>query len=260
MRFTVLTYGKMDLPKNMLIEGETTDFFPIPIWGVLLQTEGHNVIYDLGCMEHAMEPGYWSEMQKERDPYYEGEPVEDQLAKVGLTCDDIDTIVVSHLHSDHFGLITKFTNADVYVTEEEWIVAAKKAFGSADVRDNPTGPYYYRCMSAPVKQYHWVKIGEDFDLFEGLHIVTLPGHTPNLLGMLVTVDSGKKYLFTSDAVYTPINAGPPIHMPGVLSDPEPYRESMEKAIRIAQENDAQIMYGHWMPFFDELKKCPEWYE
>lgn len=262
MRFTVLHYGTMQLPKSMLIAGETDDLFPIPIWGILMQTEGHNVIYDLGCMHDCMEK-YWSESQKARDPYEEGESVQDQLAKVGLTCDDIDTIVVSHLHSDHFGLITEFHNADVYVPEEEWIKAAKLAFGSANVRETPTGPYYYRCMSSPVKQYHYVKRDEDFELFEGLRVVTLPGHTPNLLGIVVTTDSGERYLFGSDAVYTPINVGPPIVMPGwpeTLADADAYRASLEKASRIAREEGAKIMYSHWYDFFNTLKKCPEWYE
>lgn len=260
MRFTVLDYGVMDLPKNMLIEGETTDFWPIPIWGVLMQTDGHNVIFDLGCMTDAMGEG-WSDFQKERDPYRENpKSVHDQLAEVGLTAEDIDTIVVSHLHSDHFGLITEFPNATVYVPEEEWVQAAKAAFGSSDVRENPSGPYYYKCMSAPVKKYEFVRVGEDREILPGLQIVTLPGHTPNLLGVLVTVDSGKKYLFGSDAIYTPINVGPPIHLPGVLANPEAYQASMEKAIDLAEREGAQIMYSHWMPFYEQLDKCPVWYE
>lgn len=260
MRFTILEYGVMELPKNMLIEGETTDMVPIPIWGVLVQTEGHNIIYDLGCMEECMEK-YWSESQKIRDPYYPNkEGIDGLLAKVGLKCADVDTVIVSHLHSDHFGLITRFPHADVYVTEEEWVIAMKKAFGSIQARQTPMGPYYFRCMSAPVKEYHFVKKGEDFQLFQGLEIITLPGHVSNLLGMKITTDSGAKFLFGSDAVYTPINIGPPLTLPGVISDPENYRASMAKVARIADEDNAQILYSHYMPFFETLKKCPEWYK
>lgn len=244
----------------MLIAGETDDMVAIPIWGVLMQTDNHNVIYDLGCMENCMEE-YWSESQKERDPYRENKiGMEGLLAQIGLTCEDVDTVIVSHLHSDHFGLITKFPHADVYVTEEEWIIAMKKAFGSIEPRNTPIGPYYYRCMSAPVKQYHFVKKGEDFELFPGLEIITLPGHVINLLGMKVTTDSGEKYLFGSDAVYTPVNIGPPLTLPGVISDPENYKASMEKVVSIAQNEEAKILYSHYMPFFNTLKKCPEWYE
>lgn len=261
MRFTILNYGTMQLPKNMLIDGETTDLWPIPIWGILMQSEGRNIIFDLGCMKNAMQEGYWSAFQQERDPYEENpEGIDGMLAKVGLTCADIDTVVVSHLHSDHFGLISEFPQVEAYVPEEEWVVAMKRAFGTSAAREEPTGPYYYRTMSSPVKQYHLVKAGEDQDVCEGLRIITLPGHTPNLLAILVTTDSGEKYLFPSDAVYTPVNAGPPIHLPGVLSNAEAYRASMERAIEIAEAEGAHLMYSHWMPFFDTLKKCPEWYE
>lgn len=260
MKFTILEYGVMDLPENMLVAGASEEKVPIPIWGVLLQTDGHNVIYDLGCMEECMEK-HWSESQKIRDPYRENKKgIDGLLAEVGLTCEDIDTIIVSHLHSDHFGLITRFPHADVYVTEEEWVVAMKKAFGSSKPRETPIGPYYYRCMSAPVKEYHFVKKGEDFELFPGLEIITLPGHVANLLGIKVTLDSGEKYLFGSDAVYTPVNIGPPITLPGVLSDPETYRASLEKVADIKEKENVHVMYSHYMPFFDTLKKCPEWYE
>ena len=260
MRFTILNYGSMDLPKNMLIEGETTDMVNIPVWGALLQTDGHNIVYDLGCMEDCMEK-YWSESQKVRDPYYENkEGMEGLLAKVGLKCEDIDTVIVSHLHSDHFGLITKFPHADVYVTDEEWSLAMKKAFGSIKPRETPIGPYYYRCMSAPVKEYHFIKKDEDFELFPGLELITLPGHVANLIGLKVTTDSGEKFLFCSDAVYTPTNITPKLTLPGVISDPENYKASMAKVKNIAEKEGAQILYSHYMPFFKTLKQCPEWYE
>lgn len=259
-RFTIIKYGDMDLPRNMLVEGESAEFVRIPIWGALIQTEGHNVLYDLGCMEECMEK-YWSESQKIRDPFYADEKgIDGQLAELGLTVEDIDTVIVSHLHSDHFGLITRFAHADVYVTEEEWVLAMKKAFGSIEPRNTPIGPYYFRCMSAPVKQYHFVKLGEEIDLFDGIRIISLPGHTVNLLGLLVTTGSGAKYIMGSDAVYTPVNIGPPIVLPGVIADKAGYRASLEKVAALQKKENATILYSHYMPFFDTLKKCPEWYE
>ena len=93
MKFTILTYGYEKMDTNGMFANDTIAtasnpncphrLMDIPIWGILIQTEAHNIIYDLGCMEDCMEK-YWSEGQKDRSPFT-AEPggIEGQLAKVG---------------------------------------------------------------------------------------------------------------------------------------------------------------------------------
>lgn len=263
MRFTVLEYGVMTLDSNFMVERDTLEtasnptpvMVNIPIWGVLLQTEGHNIIFDLGCMEQ------FSEIQKDRFPFVPVEGgIEVQLAKVGLTEEDIDTIIVSHMHFDHFGLITKFPHCDVYVPEEDWNMAMKSVSNSGQTSNGLISPYDFSCITAPVKQYHYVLKGEDFELFHGLRIITLPGHTPNLLGIMATNDSGKKFLFVSDAINTPMNIGPPMRIPGFYHCADECLASMEKVVHLSKEYNAEICYSHYMPYYNTLKKVPEFYK
>lgn len=259
MRFSILRYGTQELPNRLLMAGGDDNRVAAPVWGAVFQTEGHNILYDLGCMENCMEK--WPKELRDACPYQEGDKSIDQLlAQISLRCSDIDIVVVSHLHPDHFGLIPRFTHADVYVGEEEWIQAMKEVFGKYENRIYPQGNYYYDCMSAPVKEYHFIRKGEEFELFKGLRILSLPGHAPNVLGLLVTTDSGSKYIFCSDAVYTPANLGPPEVLPGVVFNTEELRSTFRRIRALSQAEDAVIMFSHYAPFFDTLKQAPAWYE
>src|SRR5271154_3317124 len=93
---------------------------------ILVQTGRQNVLIDTG---------YGSKLRdKERlllraDP---GDPIVDSLAAKGLTPDDIDLVILSHLHFDHAGggirladdkLVTTFSRAEYVVQRLEWEIA-----------------------------------------------------------------------------------------------------------------------------------------
>lgn len=269
MKFSVLEFGMMKLDRNMVTNENgcatkladvvlANEWVEVPIWGLLIQCEGHNIIYDLGCMDDAMTTG-WRKGAQERTPYYpkKGGTIEEQLALFNLTPRDIDTVIASHLHVDHFGMIDRFCHCDVYVPKEEWLHAMMIVFGSAD--ESTHGSYYKKSMSLPIKKYHFVGLNEDFEVFPGLKILTLPGHAPNLLGIMITTDSGKSYIFPSDALASPINFGPPLKLPGLLMDKEAYIASCEKIRCIVEETGAELVYSHHYGTFNKLKKAPEFY-
>ncbi|NLW90292.1 MAG: N-acyl homoserine lactonase family protein [Syntrophomonadaceae bacterium] len=269
MRFSILEFGMMKVDSNSIVDKTSVatlsnptapnKLIDIPIWGLLIQCEGHNIIYDLGCMDNAMTTG-WRRNHQDGAPYFPmaGGTMEERLASVGLTISDIDIVVVSHLHIDHFGCIEKFCHCEVYVPKEEWINAMMLVFGSSD--ESAHGGYYIRAMTTPVRQYHFIGVDEDFDLFPGLRILTLPGHTANLLGLMITTDNGEKYIFPSDAVYVPANIGPPTQIPGYCFDPLAYTRSCEKLRRLIRETGATLVYSHDYTCFNTLKKVPDFYD
>lgn len=270
MRFSVFEFGQICQDGGTIVSnsleavrtafGTQDRMITIPVWGLLIQCQGHNILFDLGCMDDAMGENGWREEKKRRIHYTpkDGGSIEECLDRVGLTVNDIDIVIASHLHMDHYGGIEKFSHCDVYVPKEEWVEAMIQVFSCAD--ENTHGSYYLRSMSVRAKKYHLIGINEDFELFPGLQIITLPGHAVNLLGVLLTTDSGKKYLFPSDAIATPSNYGPPVELPGKCKDPELYEASIEKVRKIVQETQAEICYSHYYPYFETLQKAPHFYE
>jgi N-acyl homoserine lactone hydrolase len=232
-----------------------------PVWAALVDTGTHKMMFDLGCMTGAMkvDGSCWSLDLQNRSPWYcpTGQSIDEQLSLVGLTTKQIDTVVLSHFHADHFGPIDKFTHADVYIPKEDWLNALMITHIDKGLGQQTS--YLRQCLDVVVKQYHPIGIGEDFELFPGVEIITLPGHTANLLGMVLHLDSGKCLIFPSDAVPTPEVYGPPVRYGGSVFDSISYLKSVEKVRSIANKYHAQVMISHSEKLFAEFKKAPEHY-
>lgn len=94
---------------------------------VLVQTGDRNILIDTG---------YGSKLtEKERKIYAseEGSPLERSLADYGLTAEQIDVVILSHLHFDHAGgattagedgsVVPTFPNAEYVAQRSEWETA-----------------------------------------------------------------------------------------------------------------------------------------
>lgn len=85
----------------------------------------------------------------------EGAAIYEQLEKLGMKCEDIDTIIFTHLHWDHVYYLDRFTNAKLYVQKAEYEFAV-----------NPI-PLYYKSYEYPVLGLTPQFDGKEFVLLEG---------------------------------------------------------------------------------------------
>lgn len=267
----ILKYGKLKLDSNIILARDTylttenesyikPKWLTIPVIGALVMTEGHNVLFDLGCMPNAMEENGWPKVMRISTPFYP-EPDENpvsQLAKIGLTPKDIDTVIVSHTHNDHFGNIADFAHAKVYLPREDWVTGLITLHSSTD--PSTYGSYIPQMFNVRIREVHTVGIGEDFELYPGIEILTLPGHTLGLLGMAVHLKNSGTLLFPSDAVYSKANLGPPVHMSGSAADTVRMRESFEKVRKLALQYCAKIVFPHDAAELSTYRTIPEYYD
>lgn len=137
---------------------------------------------------------------------------EDALKEEGMTVDDVDIIIHTHLHHDHCVNTSKCRNADVYVQEEEW------AFAMAP---HPIQAQYY-----PKEIYEGWKlrlIRGDYELFPGLRILHTPGHTPGTQSLAVQTKRGTAVI------------------PGMCS----IYQTFQNPSKVLGENHS---FGHWEVF------------
>ncbi len=96
----------------------------LPTHPILVQFEGHNILIDSG-----LGSGKLTERQMRNLGVSEQSRVEEDLAELGLTVEDIDTVLMTHLHGDHAAGLTKwqgeelvsaFPNAKIHVSAIEW--------------------------------------------------------------------------------------------------------------------------------------------
>lgn len=229
----------------------------IPVYAVLIDHPEGKILYDLGCHPEAMN-GYWPKGLVSVFPYYRRDDQDfvNQLALTGTKPQDIKTVVLSHMHLDHAGNLNLFAHADVYVHRKDFEYGQTLVHLSPDPAKH--GAYVKADMEVPVKQFHLVE--EDFELVPGVEVISVPGHTPGILGVIVHLEKEGTLIFPQDAIYTRENYGPPAKASGIMYDNLAFFNSIEKIRDYEKKYNAKIMFSHDMEFFKTLKLAPSYYE
>jgi len=164
---------------------------------VLLQTGRQNVLIDTG---------YGSKLRdKERTLLRadSGNPIVDNLQAKELSPDDIDLVVLSHLHFDHAGggirladgkLVTTFPRAEYVVQRLEWEIATA---GYPELR-----AAYPQENIAPLKDSGQLRLVDgDVDIIPGIHARITGGHTNGQQALFIESE-GQTAVYLADACPT----------------------------------------------------------
>src|SRR6185295_17453616 len=129
------------------------------------------------------------------------------LRSAGYTPEEVDLVLVTHLHSDHVGGLTTqdgkrvFPKADVYVAKAEsdfWLSPEIAAKAPKDAQ-----PFFRsaQAIAAPyIKAGKWRTFTGSAPIVDGMQLVPLPGHTPGHTGYEFT-SKGQTILFWGDIVH-----------------------------------------------------------
>lgn len=171
---------------------------------LLVETEDRKILFDAGT----------GDKQLEYLKYYGFEGVIDfpaELAKIGITTDQITDVVLTHLHFDHCGGVTRynqdksavelvFPNAAHWVGEKQW-----KNYLNPNVRE---GDSYFKENLMPVYEAGKLKqVTENMLLCPGIELRLYDGHT---LGQIVSyiANENKTYVYVGDVI--PLAANIPL--------------------------------------------------
>src|ERR1700674_5548955 len=129
------------------------------------------------------------------------------LRSAGYTPEEVDIVLVTHLHSDHVGGLTTddgkrvFPKADVYVAKAEsdfWLSPEIAAKAPKDAQ-----PFFQsaQAIAAPyIKADKWHTFSGSETIVDGMQLVPLPGHTPGHTGYEFS-SKGQKILFWGDTIH-----------------------------------------------------------
>lgn len=102
-----------------------------------------------------------------------------QLAQIGVAAQDIDHIIISHLHFDHFNGLThkqndeyvpSFPNAVVHIGQGDWLAAQPKMATAGSLEARTLGVIHKQGRVHPVNG--------DYALGDAVQILPSPGETP----------------------------------------------------------------------------------
>ena len=111
--------------------------------------------------------------------------IEEGLARHGLTGADIETVILTHMHDDHFGLADALTNA-------EFIVQRKELEFALD--PHPLFAGGYKLAKELAGHTRFTPVEGDCVLFEGIEAVFSPGHSPGGQSIVISTEGGKAVL------------------------------------------------------------------
>lgn len=220
-----------------------------PVWGFYIEADGKKIVVDTGITEELdTNPDVVLPITRSQEPHYHTpeQTLDAQLALCGVKPEEIDYVVITHMHWDHAGNIEKFKNAKVIVQQKEFSWAL-----TVSHTGNPKGVYMRKDAD---QNANWELIEGDYELAKGVKLLSVPGHAVGLQCLQLT-DGDRTILFTSDACYTRINWETGIPAP-YLIDSWAYNASMKRLKKIAAETSALVIFGHDMEQFESLPKAP----
>jgi glyoxylase-like metal-dependent hydrolase (beta-lactamase superfamily II) len=220
---------------------------PLGMRPLVARDGAHTVIIDAGCGDK-MDPKL-AQLYKLDRRYH----LDHSLADAGLTADDIDIVVASHLHFDHVGgftklgkdgaLVPRFPNARYVAHRAEW--------------DDALHPHernrasYLQENFVPLKDAGVLTLVEDgAEIIPGMRYRRSGGHTPN--HQVVTIESGgKTAVFTADMYPTSVHIPDPwimgydLHPMDTLAFKRAFaKEAIERAYLLFFEHDPSIAAGY----------------
>ena len=214
----------------------------------LLEVEGRTVLVD-GCIGDC----------KDRQPYRRWHELQTdwprRLALAGVTPEQIDFVMCTHLHVDHVGWNTRLVDG-------RWVPTFPNAryLFSADEVDHFREEY----GRPPSDEFEAVsrKVWEDsvlpvldaglVDLVEGVRAVIpdrvvmepTPGHTPGSASLFLC-DDVERALFTGDVIHHPVQVLQPDWNSAFCEIPEQARATRRALLERAADTDALLMPAHF---------------
>ena len=125
------------------------------------------------------------------------------LAALGLKPNQIDAVIVTHMHQDHMGGLVlggknNYPDAEVYIDRRDvthWTDKAKRS-GAPDFLQ-PS----FKMAEEVVRLYPKLQaIDGEREITRGVSIVDLTGHTPGHIGVRIE-DGGKSMIMVSDMIF-----------------------------------------------------------
>jgi glyoxylase-like metal-dependent hydrolase (beta-lactamase superfamily II) len=253
MKMHVLSGGRLKMRKGVYVpEAPREEWLELPVSCVLLRHAQGNVLFDTGCSPAAALDGEarWGRLARAMVPIFAPEDtVVAQLPKAGLSADDIDLVICSHLHADHCGCNAAFGRATVMVHADE-LAAAQS--------DTAVAQGYFRS--------EWDH-GNTIDAFTDqrdvfgdgrITLLPMPGHTVGMTVARIALEHSGEFILASDAV--PIRAAlDQRYAPKNSWDIDKATAAVEEIARMEQ-GGATVLFGHDLDQWNRMKTGADCYD
>lgn len=237
---------------NFLLDKQWTEYMPIMVW-VIDHPEGTFVI-DTGENKHVTDQNYFKKEGAILNyintksfifDVKENEEVGPQLKKLGICENNIKSVVLTHLHLDHFDGLKYFKNSDIMVNKLEW---DKPSFALPSLY-----PGWFEPQTVDLKSTKDHYFNNSFDLVKSgeIKMVHTPGHTLGHCSVLIK-SCEIHYFLSGDATYNQLQLEKNINAGGHQSFSHSMR-TFQKIKGYASKQKLVYLPSHDSESLDRLK-------
>ena len=188
------------------VEPDPQNRIPLQANCLLLDNGSQKVLIEAGCGDK------WS--TKERSIFaLEDRTVVDALQEEGVQPEEISSVIVTHLHFDHAGGLSRnntageavrvFPNAEVVVQRREW--------EDALANKSTMSKTYLRSHLEPIREAVRLVEGSE-EVLPGIRVEPLPGHTWGIQGVFFDDQDNRTIVFPADMMPTAAHVHPAASM------------------------------------------------
>lgn len=182
-----------------------------------------------------------------------------QLARFGLTPDDIAGVFVSHFHGDHVAGLSNFQKSRIFCSREgldrlrsgsRFSRVRKGLLSDLVPKDMDNNSYFFEMMPRlPLgKEMAPFIYGADVLGDGSLIAVELPGHCPGHWGLLVRPVDGRPVFFIGDAAWSIAavtdNRPPPAITTALLGETQSYRQTLAALGTVSRTGAVELIPSH----------------
>ncbi|MCL1829287.1 MAG: N-acyl homoserine lactonase family protein [Oscillospiraceae bacterium] len=230
-----LRVGSALRPKEQTPIGAEPELEEGPIIAYYVEGRGHKIMVDTGGA--APDGVRWMPYMRK-----EGETPDEALAKLGIKPEEIDTVIITHMHWDHSGNNALFPNAVFYVQKREFEHWSKP--------ENQV-PRDFDLETAFVKEY--TLADGDCEILPGISVILATGHTPGMQCVVVDTDECK-YTIMSDLI---LKFRFWEEKPRLLKDAGYDSDTYARFVKKADALNGKVLPGHDPEVFSRQKSYPE---
>jgi glyoxylase-like metal-dependent hydrolase (beta-lactamase superfamily II) len=209
----------------------------------VLRTGRHTILID-SCVGNYKNLPTYELFNNLETPYLE------RLASIGLSPDDIDFVMCTHLHVDHVGWNTRLENgiwvptfrrARYLIGRHEYDVAERAIANGENENDRPV----FNESVLPVVEAGLVEYVDDgFQIDQGVVVHAAPGHTEGHM-VVHAKSNGSSGIFCGDVIHHPLQLRYPHINSMACRDPEQAANTRRAVLTDCAEHDRLLMPVHF---------------